>query len=154
MWPALYVVWTVSAGNVSKTLGEQHVIEVRLKETKPHDATLLWIKGHTNVKYKCVTAIFEYIFCYVLSAVISYFTVFSFVFFLPLTSLVSLIFEMCGFLFCQNILWVWHACQNQRMHATCCTSLRRRTGFFFFFFPSPCSRSLWGPPKMSASNSN
>lgn len=35
----------------------------------------------------------------------------------PLTALMSVIFETCGFLFCQNILWVWLVCRNQTVHA-------------------------------------
>ena len=55
-------------------------------------------------------------------------------FHLPLTSSVSVITETCGFLFCQNILWVWHGWGNQRMHATCCMTWRRQPDSFFFFF--------------------
>lgn len=68
-------------------------------------------------------------FC-VISSDVNSFIVSSFVFFFPSTALVSVIFETCGFLFSQNILRVWHVCSNQRVHATCCTSLLRRTGFF------------------------
>lgn len=53
-----------------------------------------------EVKSKPKTAVFEFVSCSVLSTVIRHFTSFvvsSFVFFLSLTSFVSVIFEMCGF---------------------------------------------------------
>lgn len=42
------------------------------------------------------------------------------------------------------------SCQNQRMHATCCTGLQKNGQVFFFL----SLRSLRGPPKLSASHSN
>lgn len=79
---------------------------------------------------------FDFKPCSVLAtAVTCLFFISSFTVFPPLTSFVSVIFETCGFLFCQNILWGWHASQNQRMHATCKKSVRDRQGCSFL---SPC----------------
>lgn len=74
---------------------------------------------------------FDFKPCSVSATAVTCLFVISFTVFPPLTSFVSVRFETCGFLFCQNILWGWHAGQNQRMHATCKKSVRDRQGCSF-----------------------
>lgn len=112
-----------------------HVTDVRLKETNL-ETMFLWIRGKWNPNLKLLflnlcPVLFHLQWSVTLPHLLSPLLFSS----SPWHPLCQSFLRCVAFLFCQNILWVWHACRNQRMHATCCTSLRRRTGFFLFFFP-------------------
>lgn len=130
----------------------QRVAEVRLKETKP-DAIFLWIRRKWNPNLKLLCLNLYPVPCYLQwSAILTHFL---FCCLPPLDILcVSHIRDVWLFVLPKHPLGL--ACMPKPKDA--CNMLYKSAKtdriFLSFFFPSPCFRSLQGPPKMSAPNSN